>query len=75
MAKKKTVAPTISPGVYTVQEIFDLVGFTFDFDDYRRVKVGGLGFDDLDRSLRIPEGASVVEIQVDGETTKSITVS
>lgn len=75
MARRKTTASTISPGVYTVQEIFDLVGFTFDFDDYRRVKVGGLGFDDLGRSLRIPEGASILEIQVDGETAKSITVN
>ena len=66
----------IEAGKYTIQQIFDTVGFDFAVaeDDRRRVKVGGLGFIEFEDLIRIPDSASVLEITLDGEVVVSATV-
>ena len=74
----------IKVGTYSVQEVFKLAGFDFakkaaadhldGAPDYRRVKVGGLGFDDLDKKLSVPEAATELVITVDGEEAVKLTV-
>jgi hypothetical protein len=74
----------IEAGIYTVREIFQIAGFNFEekaaadhlngAPDYRKVKVGGLGFDDLDKVLRVPEAADELVIAVDGVEDTKLTV-
>ena len=46
----------------------DALSFSMEeIKDYRRVKVGGLSFDDLDKKIRIPESAKTIEITLDGK--------
>lgn len=54
------------PGIYPVSEILDTLGFEM-VEDFRRVKIGGLGFDYLDSKIRIPESAKTIEVTLDGE--------
>jgi len=76
---------TIRPGLHTVREIFDIAGFDFEkhatvdygageFIDHRVVRVGGLPFDSVDKVIDIPEDADRVEIEVDGEMKKALSV-
>lgn len=76
----------INPGTYTVGELLN----SFDFDineqasvnyessgpgvDYRRVKLGGLGFDSLEDTIVVPEGAEKLELTLDGEVVASADV-
>ena len=75
----------VAPGSYTFAQFFGLVDFDFEGAayveddgaprvDYRKVKVGGLSFDDLDQTFVVPESADVVEVTVDGEVVKSASV-
>jgi len=62
----------MKPGIYTVEDIMSALGFSMEgITDYRRVKVGGLGFDYLDQKIRIPETAGVIEISLDGKVAVS----
>ncbi len=55
-------------GIYTVQDIMNELGFSMDgITDYRRVKVGGLGFDYLDKQINIPGSAATIVITLDGK--------
>lgn len=42
--------------------------------DRRRVKVGGLGFDDVNDSFRLPSNTTSVDITLDGEVVGSVEV-
>ena len=42
--------------------------------DNRRVKVGGLGYDFLDKVIAIPESAETIDITLDGEVVVSAPV-
>ena len=63
-------------GRYTYRELFNQVGFDFNAKaaaaynqgqpDYRRVKVGGVGFDSLDDEIVIPYTANTITITLDG---------
>jgi hypothetical protein len=75
----------VSPGLHTVRELFDLADFDFEkhatvdygageFIDHRVVRVGGLPFDSVDKVIDIPEDADRVEIEVEGEMKKALTV-
>lgn len=68
--------PEIQPGLYTVQEILTHAGFDFARaeGDYRRVRVGGLGFDDLTQKIAIPPSAEEVNITLDGQGVAKVTV-
>lgn len=67
----------IQAGFHTVRDILQAANFDFEgkaaadylngAPDYRRVQVGGLGFDDLDSVIRIPTTADEVVITVDGK--------
>jgi len=81
----KSTEGSIRYGLHTVREIFDAAGFDFEkhatvdygageFLDHRLVRVGGLPFDSLDKVIDIPEDAGRVEIEVDGELKKAVTV-
>jgi len=82
----KNSNPSVRPGLHTVRELFDIAGFDFEkhatvdygageFIDHRLVRVGGLSFDNLDRVIDIPEeGADKVDIEVDGELKKSLSI-
>jgi hypothetical protein len=77
----------INAGVYTVAEILNAAGFDFKKEaaadhlggapDYRRVKVGGIGFDDLDKVVNVPYTANELVITVDGgdHTTLEVNLS
>lgn len=66
---------SIQAGTYTIQEVLDAAGFDFATEaaaeylkgepDYRRVKVGGIGFDHLDERLTIPVTADSVVVTLD----------
>lgn len=60
-------------GIYTVQQIMQALDFDFAQaeGDYRRVKIGGLGFDYLDKTINIPESAESIDITLDGEIVAS----
>lgn len=74
----------ISPGIHSVRDLFAQSGFDFegqaaaDYNDgapdFRRVKVGGLGFDDLDREVRVQPTADSVEITLDGQKVAELEV-
>ncbi len=78
------MAELVAPGSYTVEEVFALVDFdvtvaaAVDYNDRgwdaRRVTVGGLSFDDLDRRIKVQPGADPVEIEVDGVTVATLDV-
>lgn len=77
---------TIAPGFYTFQQVFDTLGFdvnekaAVEYEssgagvDYRRVKVGGLGFDDPDQTIHVPESAKTLEVTLDDEVVAKATV-
>lgn len=69
----------IAPGAYTVQELLDHFDFNVDEKaaveyessgshvDYRRVKIGGLGFDSLEQTISVPDAAKSLDLTLDGE--------
>jgi hypothetical protein len=67
---------SIYAGRYTYRELFNEVGFDFmaksaatynqGTPDFRRVKVGGVGFDSLDDEIVIPYTANTITITLDG---------
>ena len=75
---------SIRAGRYTVREILRQADFDFaakaavDYlnggADFRRVKIGGLGFDDLDTEMVIPVTADQLEIRLDGAVDVSLDV-
>jgi len=74
----------ITPGIYTVEEVLALAEFDIsteaavDYNDRgwdpRRVNVGGLTFDELGDTIRVPETATDVEINLDNVTVATLTV-
>jgi len=74
----------LEPGKYTVKELLDRAGvvphevaavdYNADGWDRRKIRVGGLPFDDLDDVVEIPEGATDLEITVDGEAKGTLEV-
>jgi hypothetical protein len=75
---------SIKAGTYTLEEIFRKANFDFadkaaaDYNDgnpdYRRVKVGGLGFDSLDEKIVVPVTANELVISLDGESAEVLSV-
>lgn len=74
---------SIEPGYYTIREIFKVAGFDLnqaasvdygDGVDRRKVKVGGVGFDDLEDMVLIPSSADTLEISVDGVPSVTLDV-
>lgn len=78
---------TIQPGMYTVEQIFSIAGFDLaekasadhspDGIDRRRVKIGGLSFDSIDKIINVNEGdepGAQIEITVDGKVEATLTV-
>lgn len=75
----------VKPGLYTIKDLLDLVDFdvyseaAVDYNesgyDLRRVQVGGLPFNDLDEQIRVPEGASTVEITLDSSVVAALDVN
>jgi hypothetical protein len=76
---------SISPGLYTIQRIFSLASFDFlkeaaspvlnGAPDYRRVKVGGVGFDSLEDRILVPQSAITLDITVDGAVVDSLLIT
>lgn len=76
---------TISPGLYTIADIFALADFDFKTKsatsqndgqpDYRRVTVGNLPFSNLDEVVNVPSTATELVIALDGEPDTVLTVS
>jgi hypothetical protein len=74
----------IEPGVYKVSEILARAKFDFnkqaaaDYNDgkpdYRRVQIGGVGFSDLEETVRIPVTADQVEVTLDGKVVSTLAV-
>lgn len=76
----------IAPGTYTFGQLLDQFGFDVEKEaaveyessgagvDYRRVKVGGLGFDDLNDTLVVPESAGTLTLTLDGEVVNQADV-
>ncbi len=70
------MTPTITTGRHTIAEILARAGITMDeVIDYRRVKIGGLGFDYLDELFLVPESATSVTVTLDGEVFMTFTVT
>lgn len=75
---------SIKSGNHTIKEILDIAEFDFhakaaaDYNDgdpdFRRVKVGGLGFDDLDKVVHIPSTATEVVITLDDKPEVTLEV-
>lgn len=75
---------SIQAGSYTIQQILDRAGFNFrekaaaDYNngepDFRRIKVGGLSFDSLDKEVNVPVTADEVVITLDGKKVVSLSV-
>jgi len=76
---------SIRHGLHTIRELFEKAEFDFEKHatvdygageqvDHRLVRVGGLPFDSLDKVIDVPAGAGKVEIEVDGEVKKSLSV-
>lgn len=75
---------SIQAGSYTIQEILDHAGFDFrakaaaDYNngepDYRRVKVGGLSFDNLEKRINVPVTADELVITLDGKKAVALAV-
>lgn len=81
----KTSELKIGWGLHTIGEVLEAAQFDFaahatvdygagEFLDHRLVRVGGLSFDSLDKVIDIPESATKVEIEVDGELKKTLVV-
>lgn len=76
---------SIQAGFHTVREILAAANFDFEAKaaadhldggaDYRRVQVGGLGFDDLDYVINIPTTADDILITVDGKADTVLDVT
>lgn len=75
---------SINAGTHTVRDIFRAAKFNFEENaaadylggapDYRRVQIGGLGFDDLDDRIVVPVTADDLDITVDGESHTTLSV-
>jgi len=75
----------IAAGRYTYRELFNDVGFNFedsaaaDYNDgapdFRRVKVGGVGFDSLDDVVVVPYTADTLDISVDGKAAQTLNIT
>jgi hypothetical protein len=59
----------MQPGIYKVKELLDAAGVDFAQaeGDFRRIKIGGLGFDDLDKVIKLPKNGDDVSVTLDGE--------
>lgn len=75
----------IDAGFHTVQEILQKANFDFNSEaaadylngqpDFRRVRIGGLGFDSLDEVLNIPVTTDELLITLDGKDHTLLDVS
>jgi hypothetical protein len=76
---------TVTPGLHSFAEVLERAEFDLDehatvdygagpFVDHRRVTVGGLTFDDPNNVFVVPEDADRVEIRVEGELKKALSV-
>lgn len=75
---------SVKPGIYKVSELLEKADFDFEKEaaadynngapDFRRVQVGGLPFDDLNQTVRVPVTANAVSISLDGEEKASLEV-
>lgn len=75
---------SIQAGTYSAKEILDAANFDFYKEaaadylnggaDYRRVQIGGLGFDSLDDCIVIPVTADTVTITLDAAPHTQLTV-
>lgn len=65
----------IAPGIYTIQDILSRCDLVVDDSyDRRRIKVGGLGFDDTAETFRVPATASELVVTLDGAEHATFTV-
>lgn len=73
----------IAPGSYTTGDLlkkasFDVNQAAADYldgkPDFRRVTVGGLGFDSLDDRITVPATANTVEVTLDGTIVQTLEV-
>lgn len=75
----------VRPGVYTVGELLSAAGVDFkevakvDYGsgvDYRKVKVGGLTFDDVNNVIVVSddEGTTELEVRVDEKKVASLAI-
>jgi hypothetical protein len=73
----------ISPGNYTVREILSLAGFDLatkaksdngDDVDRRRVRIGGLPFDNEDKVIHVPVTTDELVISLDGKADTVLAV-
>lgn len=75
----------IQAGTYTVQEVLDKAGFDFkekaaaDYlngePDHRRVRVGGLSFDDPNETVTVPTTADELVVTLDGKEHATLKVT
>lgn len=76
---------SIYAGLHTVREVFNAANFDFEAQaaadynsgapDYRRVKISGLGFDDLGDTVNIPVTIDEVVITLDGAEVARLDVA
>jgi hypothetical protein len=75
---------SIKAGLYSVDELLKTANFDFEKEsaaeynggapDFRRVKVGGLSFDSLDRQVNVPVTADTVTVTLDGKKVAELSV-
>jgi hypothetical protein len=75
----------IQAGTYTVQQILEVAGLDFNREaaadylngqpDYRRVRVGGLGFDSLEECIVVPVTTDELVVALDGKTHTTLKVT
>lgn len=66
---------TLQPGIHTFGDILTKAGIEIDDSyDRRRIKVGGLGFDSVEETLRVPETADTLIVELDGADHTTFTV-
>ncbi len=66
----------LEPRIYTFGEVLAMAGLTVDAAfDRRRIKVGGLGFDSLDQTFRLPDTADGLIVTLDDKPHTSFTIT
>jgi hypothetical protein len=74
----------VKPGLYKVSELLDKAGFDLKKEaaadylngevDHRRVQVGGLPFDDVEKVIEVPVTANEVVVSLDGKEVAKLEV-
>lgn len=75
---------SVKPGQYKVSELLEAAGFDIEKEaaadylnggvDHRRVKVGGLPFDDVSKLVEVPPTANEVVISLDEDEAAKLEV-